>query len=122
MPFDLQFFLDPFSGTITDVSGTPYTRTSAGSGSLDLSNTFVLSGLQLFDDQMNPVARATFTSGSGTQYGPNGVQVVPEPGSFVLLASALLVFGHFRFRPGRNKPVDFLRDPHQDGPKFGQCR
>jgi hypothetical protein len=59
-----------------------------GSGTADFFNTAVLSGLDVFDSNMNPVLNPTFTSGSGTEYTVNGV--VPEPSAFTLLATALL--------------------------------
>ncbi len=56
----------------------------------DASNTFVLSGLSILGPDMTPVNGATFTSGSGTVYGPNGV--VPEPSSLVLVGLGGLLF------------------------------
>jgi hypothetical protein len=97
-PFGLEFDLTADTGTITQaVSGTGYTTNYlanvTGTGSAHFGDTLVLSGLTI----LNPadgsvVSGAQITSGSGTQYGPNGVVVSPEPSSDSLLVAGLCVF------------------------------
>jgi len=90
-PFDLFFSLaavDHYTGS--------------GSATADFTNTLRLSSLQLFGPDGQPVTGATFTSASGTQYGPNGV--VPEPASALLLGSAaVLLISRCRKRSHRQR-------------------
>jgi hypothetical protein len=67
----------------------PRTATSAGTASADFGNTMVLSSLAVFDSQMNRLSNVTFSSASGVVYGDSGV--VPEPGTLVIVISAVFV-------------------------------
>ncbi len=60
-----------------------------GSGSAQFFNTLYLTGLTPLSSTNQFASDATFAAGSGTQYGFNGV--VPEPGSFLLLSSGLVI-------------------------------
>jgi hypothetical protein len=89
-PFGLWFSLQCHAGTAT--TNFEWSRvTGPGSKNCDADNTLVLSGLRPSDLGGNLAANATFTSASGTEYGPNGVAaVVPEPRSAWLLSSGLV--------------------------------
>jgi hypothetical protein len=98
-PFNAIFIVGGYSGTWNlNSNGTisPIFTTLPGSGVMDLSDTFVLTGLHVFDSQMNPVTAATISSGSGTHYTQNGV--VPEPSSWLLSISAIGCFLVVRVR------------------------
>lgn len=85
-PFPLLFNLN-VSG-LYGICQVLCTFTGTGSTNEDFSDTLVLSGLQVFDQSGNPVTGATFTSESGTQYGPTGV--IPEPSFFKLIFIGLV--------------------------------
>ncbi len=68
----------------------------SASGETDYSHTAILSGIQLVDATGAPINTFTISSASGTSYGTNGV--TPEPFSFVLCLSAIVVFGVIRYR------------------------
>jgi hypothetical protein len=61
---------------------------------VDMSNTAVLSGVEILDDQGQPVPGARLVSRDGFQY-PG----VPEPGSGLMLLSGLICFGRRIRRP-----------------------
>lgn len=60
------------------------------SGSADYSHTARLTGIQVFDSNMNPVSNPSFSSASGQEYTVSGA--VPEPGTWLLLGSGLAAF------------------------------
>jgi hypothetical protein len=71
------------------------------SGTANFLN-WTLSGITVTDSAGNPVNDATFTSASGTRYGPS--EVAPEPRSIVLLSIGLIILlrcctGGFTFSP-----------------------
>lgn len=110
-------FSDPFKFTY----GTPFvllfrltTDDEAilpSTASSDFANTLTLSGLHTFGPDMQPVTGATFTSVSGTQYGPNGViSATPEPSSPVLVVSALTILLGVGFRRRIRHAERFRRD------------
>lgn len=80
-PFGFQMWINAVSGTVFPgllPNGMPFgeginSAVGQGAGAVDFSHTVVLSGLQVFDSQMNPVNDATFTSASGTPYTSSGV-------------------------------------------------
>ena len=61
----------------------------SGSGAIsqDYSNTATLSGIEVFDSAMSPVAGFTISSDSSTNYGLEGV--VPEPSSLSMVLFGL---------------------------------
>jgi hypothetical protein len=68
-----------------------------GGGAIsNFGNTGVLSGITLVDNAGNSIATFTVTAASGTQLGPNGVLVTPEPATFYLLGTGL--FGVRKWR------------------------
>jgi hypothetical protein len=71
----------PAPGTATDI---------------DFIDTLQLTGIEVFDQDMNPIEQFTIQSGSGTEYTADGV--VPEPGSLLLLGSGILGVGAFARR------------------------
>ncbi|MDQ1468922.1 MAG: hypothetical protein QOJ99_402 [Bryobacterales bacterium] len=101
-PFALQVSLraDNLYGYLSGFSGS-------GSAMADFSDTLILSGLHVFDAQMNPVTEVTFRSASGTGYTQNGV--VPEASSFVLCTLGFTLFGPIILR--RAKTARPLQDP-----------
>ncbi len=56
-----------------------------------------LTGIQIYDAAGDPISNFTIASGSGTLYGPDGVESVPgnapEPATFLLTGGALLALG-----------------------------
>ncbi len=111
-PFGLDFSLAAITGTAypSCCNGNfgVGEETGTGFGSADFFNTFVLSGLIPTDLSGNQALGATFSSGSGTQYGLGGInpaQPVPEPSSLLLLAvgafGMLAKRGHTRHRSSR---------------------
>jgi hypothetical protein len=81
----------PSDGHVTNNSCAPglgLPQTGNGTGTANFS--WALSGITLTDSAGNPVNNATYTSASGTQYGPNGV--IPEPRSLFLLSFGLIIF------------------------------
>lgn len=72
--------------------------TGTGSATADASDTLTLSLLEVENSSGAPVGGATFTSGSGTIYGPEGI--VPEPSTGFLLFSALTLLFWCRFKTG----------------------
>jgi hypothetical protein len=80
-PFGIELSLVADSGTVTPAIvssngnwGINSTfAVGQGSGTASFFNTLVLSGLVVTDSSGNPVTGATFSSASGTRYGPNGV-------------------------------------------------
>jgi hypothetical protein len=109
-PFLVTLFMFSTAGTIgvcdditpcPETEGTnPYLASGLGASSADFFNTLVLSGLVPTVGGI-PVADPLFTAESGVQYTVNGVapQVVPEPGTLVLLGSGMT----FLLRRRRNK-------------------
>lgn len=57
------------------------------SGSADFGDTVLLTGLQVFDADGNPVATVSFSAVSGAVYTQSGI--VPEPATFALMGFAL---------------------------------
>lgn len=106
--FLLTLFLFSAAGTIgvcNDLGGcpetegtTPYQASGLGASSADFFNTLVLSGLV---PKVGGVAvpNPVFTAASGAQYTVRGV--VPEPGTLLLLATAVTFF-FARRRHGRS--------------------
>ena len=68
----------------------------SGRGMTDYSHTAILTGIELFDSTGAPINTFKISSASGTAYGPDGV--VPEPNSFVLSLSVIVVLGAVRYR------------------------
>jgi hypothetical protein len=82
------------------VFGTPFDLTfgvfayaipRAGSASSSFASTALLTGIDIFDAAGRRIEDFSIVSGSGTLYGPRGVQVaaVPEPTTTALLATGL---------------------------------
>jgi hypothetical protein len=92
VPFDLTFGIDANAGA----------GPGNGTSTLDFFSTATLSGLKVFDADMNPISAPTFESGSGTQYTVDGV--VPEPTSFVLLVLGVLFLSATRLRVAQQRP------------------
>ena len=79
-----------------------------GSGTLDsgFGNTAKITGIELFDGAGNALPNFSIVSGSGTRYTANGVQVVPESGTRLLLIIGLLASGAILVQtPRRNIAV-----------------
>jgi hypothetical protein len=101
-PFTYQLSLFALTGTLdvaTSASAPGFTETPTpasglGSATVDSSDTFILSLLEPEDQSGNAVSGATFSSESGTVYGPDGV--VPEPSTLLLIAPAILVLSLVR--------------------------
>jgi hypothetical protein len=68
-----------------------YALPRAGSAASSFASTALLTGIDIFDAAGQPIDDFTIVSGSGTLYGPHGLQVaaVPEPATTVLLAIGL---------------------------------
>lgn len=60
-------------------------------GTADFGHTAILTGLEVFDTNMNPVQGETFDSALGGTYSSTGV--VPEPSSLWIVTTALLILG-----------------------------
>jgi hypothetical protein len=88
-PFGLVFELEEvsFIGLSTN-----YATNASGTGSVNFGDTLILSGITAENSSGGAVSGATITSVSGTQYGPTGVVISPEPSSAVLLALGLPLF------------------------------
>jgi len=82
------------------VFGTPFDLTfgvfayaipRAGSASSSFASTALLTGIDIFDAAGSRVEDFSIVSGSGTRYGPQGVQIaaIPEPTTAALLATGL---------------------------------
>jgi hypothetical protein len=94
-PFAAGFTLIPLVQTAGPiVNGFPTAGLSAapGSGSSIFSDTATLTGIEVFDQNMNPVHGETFSSASGTIYSENGILATPEPSSLAAVG-ALLALG-----------------------------
>ena len=85
-PFWVDFF----------IGAGAYPGPSFLTGTADYSHTATVTGLQVFDSNMNPVSNPTFGSAAGVHYTVNGV--APEPGSLLLIGSGLAAVGVFRYR------------------------
>lgn len=95
------------------VFGTPFDLTfgvfayalpRVGSAASSFASTALLTGIDIFDAAGRPIDGFTIVSGSGTIYGPQGLQVaaIPEPTTTVLLATGLVgMFGAWRRRRAR---------------------
>jgi hypothetical protein len=101
-PFGLLMGLSTASGLITDTSASPTAGLGQGTASANFGNTLILSEIRLEDQGGNPVTAATFSSASGTVYSSDGV--VPEPGTFSVVAAAILVGYAFHIRRRRRSP------------------
>jgi hypothetical protein len=79
MPFELTF------GVFA------YALPRAGSANSSFASTALLTGIDIFDASGRRIDNFTIVSGSGTVYGPHGVQIaaVPEPTTTALLATGL---------------------------------
>jgi hypothetical protein len=87
VPFDFSFWL-----VAQSVVGH-----GNGTSSADFLNTATITGLEVFDSEMNPVADPIFTSESGTLYTTSGV--VPEPSVTLLIGLiTVLIVGVSRIR------------------------
>ena len=87
--FGLYLNLGTIVGTSfynSDGSLNEYTATTSGNGLSSFGDTLVLSSIQVFDSNMQPVQNPTFGSASGTVYSTNGV--VPEPSTVALVLFA----------------------------------
>lgn len=96
-PFAAQFLTIPLvetaGGPIVNGFPTAGKSAAAGSGSSIFSDTVTLTGIEVFDQNMNPVHGETFTSGSGTIYTENGVVPTPEPSGVGVAAVLLALIG-----------------------------
>ena len=79
-PFALGASLNPAVAMLANVSG---------SGSANFGNTAVLIGLQVYDQNMNPVSGVTYASALGANYSADGV--VPDPYSIRLTGLGLVL-------------------------------
>ena len=73
-------------------------------GDVEFLNTVKLTGITVLDSNGVALNNFSIASGSGTQYGRNGVvaiQAVPEPGTIALLMAGLLIIGGSRMRTRR---------------------
>jgi hypothetical protein len=63
----------------------------AGSASSSFASTAVLTGIDIFDAAGRQIEDFSIVSGSGTLYGPRGVQIaaIPEPTTTGLLVTGL---------------------------------
>ena len=85
---DLGFSATVQSGSLQNGIPSFSPTTQSGSGTSDFDDTLTVSGLTIFDSNMDLVPGATISSGSGTVYTQDGV--VPEP-SYVVLVGILTV-------------------------------
>lgn len=80
-----------------------------GSGSASFSTTAELTGIFVYDANGDPITDFTVSSESGTQYGASGViSSAPEPGTFLLLGTALLAVAWQRRRARFKVPLNRL--------------
>jgi hypothetical protein len=101
VPFDITFG-SPFSLILElnasaiagyDTTGMGGTFGGDGTATANYFDTLTISGLQVFDSNMDPISDPTFVTGSGTQYTVNGVvqpSTVPEPSTVPFLAVGIL--------------------------------
>jgi len=100
VPLDLVFGT-PFELTFGVFA---YALPRVGSATSSFASTALLTGIDIFDAAGRPLDDFTIVSGSGTLYGPHGLQVaaVPEPTTAALLAAGLAgMFGAWRRRRAR---------------------
>lgn len=89
----------PFDFTVGFGASTSGVNWDNNSAFADFISTLTLSKIEVFDGNGNPVTGWILTAASGTLYGPDGVTApplpppagatVPEPGTWVLLGTAL---------------------------------
>jgi hypothetical protein len=81
-PFGITLLLSAEAGTVLSAGTICIFCSGSGGGTADYA--WVLAGFQSYDSQMNLVAGATITSGSGTPYTSNGVglpvSILIQPG------------------------------------------
>jgi hypothetical protein len=87
----------PFSLTV-DLNTFLFAGTLDATDFVNFFNTATITGLEVFDANMNPVPDAVFTSASGATYTQNGI--VPEPSYLSLFGSVFLAI-MLRFHTSR---------------------
>jgi hypothetical protein len=86
----------PGMGVTFDTGLMVSTDVGNGASSVDPSPGMTLSGIELFDANGNPISNFSLTSGSGADYGANGLlgeptSATPEPAMLWVLASGLIL-------------------------------